>query len=123
MENMSHAYSRELVQKGQAILDDKDSPIGEVKDRFLELLAQQHISYTAVVNTSDTLTHPKNRNGLMLNPFNAHRNGSLIRRVGANKKELHGACCIELCPHPAKRQASVYISFKPAGWGMKNAIY
>ena len=37
-----------------------------------------------VVHTDDLLTHPQNRGSLLINPRNAHRNGSLIRRVGAN---------------------------------------
>ena len=40
--------------------------------------------------------HLRNRGGLLINAFNAHRNGSRICRVGANKKELHGAVCFEL---------------------------
>ena len=38
----------------------------------------------------------RNRGGLLVNAFNAHRNGSRICRVGANRKELHGAVCYEL---------------------------
>ena len=56
------------------------------------------------IHSSKTLTHPKNRGSLMVNPNNAHRNGSLIRRVGANLKELHMAVAVEMSPDPRKRQ-------------------
>ena len=50
------------------------------------------------------LTLPKSRGSLLLNPNNAHRNGSLIRRVGANISELHNAVSMEMSPDPVRRQ-------------------
>ena len=47
---------------------------------------------------------PRNRGGLLVNAFNAHRNGSRICRVGANRKELHGAVCYELPKDEKQRQ-------------------
>ncbi len=40
-----------------------------------------------------------------MNAFNAHRNGSHIKRVCANIKELHGAVAFELSKVPEKREA------------------
>jgi hypothetical protein len=42
------------------------------------------------------LVHPKNRAGLGLSWHNVHRNGSIIRAVGASLKQLGNAYCIEM---------------------------
>ena len=62
-------------------------------------LAQKGILHTDVL-----LTHPKNRCSLLLNPNNAYRDGSLIRRVGANLGELHCAMTMEMSPNITRRQ-------------------
>ena len=99
-----HGLSTDLVKRGQSILDDKDLSIGEVKNNFLEFLEAQNLLQKGVLHTDMMLTHPKNRGSLLLNPNNAHRNGSLIRRVGANISELHNAVSMEMSPDPVRRQ-------------------
>ena len=99
-----HGYAPDMVAEGQAILDNKSTSIGELKDDFLTFLAAHNIVQKSVVHTDLLLTHPTNRGSLLLNANNAHRNGSLIRRVGANISELHNAVCIEVSPDPIKRQ-------------------
>ena len=98
-----HGFPDDVVAKGQAILMDKTTSIGEVKDAFLAYMWELKLPTQSVLHTNDLLTHPKNRGSLLLNPNNAHRNGSLIRRVGANLAELHNAVSMEMSPDPVVR--------------------
>ena len=102
-----HGYSEELVAAGQAILDSKTLSIGEKKDQFIDLLWEHNIPKKGPVHSSELLTHQKNRGGLMVNHNSAHRNGSFIRRVGANLAELHNAVSIEMSPDAKKRAEQV----------------
>ena len=52
---------------------------------------------------------PRNRGKLMLNAFNAHRNGSSIHRVGADLKELHGAVAFELPLNAKEREDFLHV--------------
>ena len=100
----AHGLSKEVVAQGQAILECKGKSVGEIKDDFIEFLYAQKLPQKGVLHTDLLLTHPKNRGSLLLNPNNAHRNGSLIRRVGANLGELHGAVSMDMSPNPKRRQ-------------------
>ena len=99
-----HGLSTDLVKRGQSILDDKDLSIGEAKNNFLKFLEAQNLLQKGVLHTDMLLTHPHHRGPLLLNPNYAHRNGSLIRRVGANISELHNAVSMEMSPDPVRRQ-------------------
>ena len=105
----AHGYTSEQVGEGRRILDQdvKDVPIGTIKKEFLGYLSDQKISYKARLHVCEILVHVKNRTGLMLNAHNAHRNGSQILRVGANRDELHGAVCFEMQPDPVRRQVRI----------------
>ena len=50
----------------------------------------------------------------MLNAFNAQANGSKVKRIGANRDELHGAVVIELMPTPAEKQLQIDANVKIA---------
>ena len=100
----AHGLSKEVVAKGQLMLEAKGLSVGEIKDDFLDFLEGHNLAQKGVLHTDLLLTHPKNRGSLLLNPNNAHRNGSLIRRVGANLGELHGAVSMEMSPNPKRRQ-------------------
>ena len=102
--DVAHGLSKNVVAKGQTILEDKGKSVGEIKDDFIDFLVEQNLVQKGVLHTDLLLTHPKNRGSLLLNPNNAHRNGSLIRRVGANLGELHGAVSMEMSPNPTRRQ-------------------
>ena len=102
------------MEKGRKILDSDDE-IGIIKDNFLELLMENGIGRDVVMKPEEVLVHPSNRGGLLVNAYNAHKNGSMVRRVGANKKELHGAVCMEMSPDPTKRQdlePEIILNFK-----------
>ena len=100
----AHGLSKEVVAQGQAMFEANGRSVGEHKDDFIEFLYEQKLPQKGVLHTDLLLTHPKNRGSLLLNPNNAHRNGSLIRRVGANLGELHGAVSMEMSPNPKRRQ-------------------
>lgn len=51
--------------------------------------------------------HPKNRAGLGLNPYQAHRTGARILSVGASKAQLQNAFAFELQPDGPQREAQV----------------
>ena len=99
----NHGYSADVVKRGRDILDS-GLEIGIIKDNFLDFLAANGIGRDVTLRPEELLVHPHNRGGLLVNAYNAHKNGSMVRRVGANKKELHGAVCVELHPSPQKRQ-------------------
>ena len=111
LQGEAHGIDAKVVAEGQAILDDKSVSIGEVKDNFLAFCERIGLLTHGVLHTDVLLPHPKNRGGLVLNGNNAHRNGSKIRRVGANVVELHGAVSMEMSPDPAKRQDTALIEF------------
>ena len=99
-----HGYSAKFVADGQSVLDG-DGPISERCAGFLDFLMAAGVAHAQVMHTDHLLTHPKNRSSLLLNPYDSHRNGSMIKRVGANMAELHGAVCIEMSPVPEDRKA------------------
>ena len=98
-----HGIPADIVAEGQSLLDDRVT-LGEKKDNFVGFLLEHHLARPGTLHTDLTLTHPKNRGKLLLNPFNCHRNGSLIRRVGANMAELHQAMAFEMHPDWRVRQ-------------------
>ena len=100
----AHGLSKEVVAQGQAIWEAKGKSVGEIKDDFIEYMFELNLAQKGIMHTDVLLTHPKNRGSLLLNPNNAHRNGSLIRRVGANIGDLHCAMTMELSPSPKRRQ-------------------
>ena len=104
---MSHGYAADVVAEGARILAQNpvNVSVGVIKDEFLSFLKAKQICYEAIFHSDQVLVHPKNRGGLLINPFNANRNGSAICRSGANLKELHGAVAFELQVDPQLKQA------------------
>jgi hypothetical protein len=105
-----HGLSDEVVKEGQAILDQKDVSIGETMDAFLDFVSGHGLSQTLQLLPELLLTHPKNRGTLLLNAFNAHRNGSMIRRVGANLDELKSAVAMGMHADP-KIQKDIFACY------------
>ena len=50
----------------------------------------------------------------MLNGFNAQANGVKVKRIGANREELHGAVVIELSHFPNERSLQIVSNQKVA---------
>lgn len=107
-------YSPDVVKLGAAILsqDAATVAVGNIKDELWAFLEQQGISYKSTMKPEAVLVHPKNRGGLLINPHNAHRNGSHICRVGANVQELHGAVCFEMQNNCMRRKAIYILIFQ-----------
>ena len=47
------------------------------------------IIYVEVVHTKHILCHPKNRGGLLFNPYNSHSNLGMIASVGADLDKVN----------------------------------
>ena len=78
-------YNDALVEKGDTILCGVASgelPILTVAMNFLAFCRGNNMCHTELLHSSAVLTHPKNRGGLGLNPFNAHLNLARVHRVG-----------------------------------------
>jgi hypothetical protein len=99
-----HGFSAAVVAAGDAILRDKNKSIGEIKEEFIEFCRGLNMAEDKVIHSDKILVHPKNRGGLLVNPHNAHLNGSMIRRVGAQMAELRNAVSIQMSPDPQKRE-------------------
>ena len=96
-----HGYSNELVKEVDEILNQNWDTVGvkTVWKAVLEVLRREKITYLVLrAHCKLFLVHPMNRGGLMLNPFNVHRNGQRIKSVGADRGELIAAFAIELFP-------------------------
>ena len=48
------------------------------------------------VPCAEFLVHPSNRGNLGLNAYNAHRNGSVIQKIGADLQQLVSATAFEI---------------------------
>ena len=53
------------------------------------------------------LTHKENRNRLMLNHLNVHKKGFVIYSIGADRKQLTTAVCVELAPSGPTRVSNL----------------
>ena len=95
----SQHYPMEVVSKMNSILsNDKVGPITSWNS-VLELLHEHHISYIVEdISPKLMLVHPDNRGKLGVNPFNSHRTGAYIRKVGADLALLTKSTAFELQP-------------------------
>ena len=101
-------YPIPLVEKVQTLIkkgcESKSAVVTAYTD-IMKVLEDAGIVKTQVIHTKEVLCHPRNRGGLMLNAFKAHRTGFRIMCVGASRAELHGACVFEMSPFPAAAKA------------------
>ena len=96
-------YSQELVDQMNELLNRGGVAAITILGDALDLLAQHNISYELrEAKVELFLVHKKNRGGLLINPYNSHRNLCSIVQCGANEKELHSSVAFELPPsgHP-----------------------
>ena len=76
----------------------------EVYQKCMEVMREHKVLYTLEgMKSMYFLTHKFNRGGLMLSPHNAHRNGAVVHKGGADNKQLANAVCIELAPSGKQR--------------------
>ena len=80
----------------------------EVFQKCMEVMREHKVLYTIQgMKCMYFLTHKFNRGGLMLSPHNAHRNGAVVHKGGADKKQLVNAVCIELAPSGKQRDEQI----------------
>lgn len=104
---MNDYYPATLVQEVQALIDRESSDLGPVNaySQIMEKLKGAKIAYTAEdVSPTLVMVHPDNRGKLGLNAHNVHRNGAMLKKVGADRGLLTKATCFELHPMGPKRK-------------------
>ena len=91
-------YDAAVVSSVQSIIDHSTkAPITKWKD-ILEILNEHKIVYTFKATAAMMLVHPANRSKLGVNPYNCHRVGAYIKRMGADLELLNKATAIEIAP-------------------------
>ena len=112
-------YSETLVDAVNKLLATpaKEQSIITSWKKILQLLFEANVmkQEKQLIHCKYILCHPKNRAGFMLNGFNAQANGVKVKRIGANREELHGAVVIELSPFPSERNLQIVSNEKVAG--------
>jgi hypothetical protein len=94
---MATYFPAELVTEVQTLMDANVGPITRWSN-VLEVFLKHNIAYkVAELAPSVLMVHPENRSKLGVNPFNAHKVGAYIKRVGADFKELGNAVAFEVC--------------------------
>jgi hypothetical protein len=80
----------------------------EIYQQSMDCLRSHKISYVIVKqHCKFFIPHKKNRGGLMLSPYNVHRNAAKIHKVGADMKQIINAVCMELAPSGEQRAAHI----------------
>ena len=73
------------------------APANEMlRDANACLVKHKHAYNETKIKCKFIIPHQKNRGGLILSPFNAHRNAGKIFKVGADIKHIMNAVCMEL---------------------------
>ena len=102
-------YCPEFVKEFKAILDEAtNSSANEILQQALACLKKwKHCYKISQVSPKFFLTHMYNRGGLLLSPYNAHRNAARINRCGADIQQLINAIAMELAPTGKPRDAQI----------------
>ena len=104
-----------FIRDFRSVLKSKGS-CNEVYQRCMDCMREHKLLYTLQeILCKFFLTHKFNRGGLMLSPHNAHRNGAVIHKGGADKKQLVNAVCIELAPAGKQRDDQIKANVKLIG--------
>ena len=97
---------------------EKKIPYNELLQSCLDILKKHNMLYTQTIDASQMLVHQKNRGGLMLSVHKVHTNAAVIATVGADRKQLTNAVCIDLCAEGDQRNFSL---MKTATRGSRSA--
>ena len=91
-----------------ALSQEGRGPYNEVFQACMAVLREHKLLYVLEkVNPDQFLVHQKNRGGLMLSPHNVHSNAEVIYSVGADRKQLTNAFCIELGDSGKQREDNI----------------
>ena len=93
-----------LAMKSQA-------PINESLQVILEELQNQKLCDQVHLVCEQILCHSENRNNLGLNPYNVHKVGKDVQKVGAKKEALRSVA-FELPPHDKQRNSQIVFNEK-----------
>ena len=109
MESRFEHFAESIVRAGDNLLGKGggSTAVNTMCADFLEFCRANKLSYRVKLHTSQVMCHPKNRGGLMLNPYNAHKNLDTVHKVGANMKELHAAVCVEVSGRPDVKASEI----------------
>lgn len=103
--------SPDLAAAMEAILgkDVADQPVASKWKEIVACLTQAKLARVVKdINCTEFLVHPQNRGNLGLNPHNAHRNGAIIQKVGADLSQLSGATAFEVPVEQCAREAAFH---------------
>ena len=90
------------------ILAEKNTKANEVFQQAMACLRLRKSAYNlSKQHCKFFIPHKKNRGGLMLSPYNVHRNAAKIHRVGADVAQIINAVCMELAPSGPHRAAHI----------------
>ena len=73
----------------------------------MEIMDRYCLIQTVIAPPEEFLTHIENRNKSMLNQKNVHTKGEIIFNIGADRKQLITAICVELAPAGPTRLANI----------------
>ena len=73
----------------------------------MEIMDRYCLIQTVIAPPEEFLTHIENRNKSMLNQKNVHTKGEIIFNIGADRKQLITAICVELAPHGPTRLTNI----------------
>ena len=99
-------YDQAIVDEMNAILNRGGVAAITILADAQDFLSAHNISFEIPeAKVEQFLVHKKNRGGLLINPYNSHRNLCSISTCGANEKELHSSVAFELPPvgHPLRQ--------------------
>lgn len=95
-------YSRPLVLKVQELIDAQRHGKMPAKTAWEDICAifdKEHIGRTNVhLEVEQVMVHDKNRDGLGIDWFQAHKNGEVILKIGVSMQELEKSVAFELPP-------------------------
>ena len=86
-------------------------PILSRWEKAVDLLISNKMITKMMLLPTLVLCHPSNRAKLGLNPFEVHRVGVKVVKIGFSREELRGAVCIEISPDVQTSQSQVAFNF------------
>ena len=107
MSKIQHGLPSELVDEVQSLIDEENIAIITKYGKIKAVLLSHNLVTKIMRKACEMMCHPANRGGLGLNPFNVHRNGRNIWRVGVDIGQLHGAATFQMSPDPSVRKEQV----------------
>ena len=79
-----------FVEKLDEVMNNENVPILKRVDQLCEMLQKNGYGYTAMVKPRETLAHPSNRGGSLLNPIDVWEKGLRMVSVGVKPTLLEG---------------------------------